>query len=171
MLLRPPSAFPSDLFWSPCTTRSLNDPGPIKTVDQPAHCTPSRYAIYGSTSLQRHAGAYLTGSCRVQPPPFFILPSVAAVDYSLQHLRVRVKFCVFNIFPSVLIFQALVQLVGFSSCPVLGPRDYTRYCVGILLQRTSHWFRSPFFRTWATNLSCLRFLFLLPIWYSMASLS
>ena len=26
------------------------------------------------------------------------------------------------------------------------------------LQRTSHWFSSPRFRTWAANLSCLRFL-------------
>ena len=42
----------------------------------------------------------------------------------------------------------MVLLVGFSSCPVFGPRDYTRCCIGILLHRTSHWFSLPRFRIW-----------------------
>ena len=33
---RPLLAFPSDFSWSPHTTRSLNDPGPIQTIVQPA---------------------------------------------------------------------------------------------------------------------------------------
>ena len=55
------------------------------------------------------------------------------------------------IFSAVAIFYALVLLVGFSSCPVFDPRDYTRRCVGIFLQRTNHWFRSPRSRAWAAK--------------------
>ena len=64
-------------------------------------------------------------------------------------------------------------MVGFSSCPVFGPRDYTR-CVGTLPQRTRHWFSSPRFRTWAANLSCLRFLllfFFFQAWYCVVILA
>ena len=56
---------------------------------------------------------------------------VAAVDNSRQQPRVRVQFWFLIVFPSVNIFQDLVLLVGFSSYPVFGPRDYTRCCVGI----------------------------------------
>ena len=40
-----------------------------------------------------------------------------------------------------------------------------------LLQRTSHWFSSPSFRTWAANLSCLRLLFFPPAWYCVVILA
>ena len=45
-------------------------------------------------------------------------------------------------------------------------RLYTLLC-WYLLQRTSQWFSSPRFRTWAANLSSLRFLLLFfsPAWY------
>ena len=65
----------------------------------------------------------------------------------------------------------MVLLVGFSSCPVFGPRHYTRCCVGIFLQRTRHWFSSPRFRTRTANLSCPRFLFFFQAWYCVVILA
>ena len=103
-LSRPPLAFPSDLSWRPYTIRSPNDPGPIKSIVQPARCTPSRYASYGSASLQRQQTGSLAHSIiEFSPPPVFLSP-VAAVENSLQQPRVRVQFWVLIIFSSVTIF-------------------------------------------------------------------
>ena len=154
------------------TIGSLTNPGPVKTVFQPAHHAPSRHANYGSASLHRQdtgslAHRVLSNSA---PPFFFCFCPRCPVDDSLHQPRVRVQFRVLIIFPSVTTFSALVLLVGFSSCPVFGPRDCTP-CVGTLPQRTRHWFRSPRFRTWAANLSCLRFLLFFCHQLGIASLS
>ena len=87
-------------FWIPYTIRSLNDPGPIKTIVQPAHYTLSRYASCGSASLQRQetgslAHRVLSNSA---PSPVFVFTPVATVDNSLQQPRVRVQFWVLIVF-------------------------------------------------------------------------
>ena len=53
------------------------------------------------------------------PPLFFsFLHHVAAVDNSLQQLRVRVQLRIFINSSSIIFLKDLVLLVGFSSCPV-----------------------------------------------------
>ena len=53
------------------------------------------------------------------PPLFYsFLHHVAAVDNSLQQLRVRVQLRIFINSSSIIFLKDLVLLVGFSSCPV-----------------------------------------------------
>ena len=140
---------------------SLNYPGPIKTVVQPANYAPSRHASCGSASLQRQetgslAHRVLSNSA---PPVLFCflppLPPLTIVFISLEY--------VFSL--GFWLFFLRLLLLGFGSFSWLfilscfGPCDYALLC-SYLLQRTSHWFSSPHFRTWAANLTCLRFLLL-----------
>ena len=107
--LRPPVAFPSGLSPRPYTIRFLNDPGPIKAILRPEHCTSSRNASYGSASLQRHeTGSLARGVLPHSPPPLLVLAPVGAVDYSLQQLRLRVQFW-------VLLVSSSVNFLGFGS--------------------------------------------------------
>ena len=75
---------------SPYSTRSFNDSGSIKTIVQPAHCTPSRYASYGSAILQRHAtGSLAHGVLSYSAPPLCFgdpLPPLTIAFSSLEYL-------------------------------------------------------------------------------------
>ena len=84
------------------------------TIVQPAHCTPSRYARYGSGSLKSQE----TGSLAHRPlsnsvPPRFCFCSRCRVDNSLQQPRVRLQFFVLIIFLRLLIFRLWFFLLAF----------------------------------------------------------
>ena len=55
--------------------------------------------------------------------------------------------------------KAFVLWIGYSTCIVFGPRDYTRCCIGMLLQHTSHWYSCLFFVHRPQICRASRFLF------------
>ena len=99
-------SFPLDLSCSPYTIGSLNDPGPIKTVVQPAHYAPSRHASYGSASLRRQDTESLAHMVLLNSaPPRFCFYARCRVDNSLQQPGARVQVWVLVIFPAVTTFR------------------------------------------------------------------
>ena len=123
-LTYPALVLSSDFSWSPYMFRSFDDPGHMKAIVQPAHCTPLRHYSYGSASLQPHATGSLAHRVSSHSGPRLRLPPVAAVVCSLQYLHVRVQFGVF-IFCLWLLFLRL----RFFECALFLVRAIVRVLV------------------------------------------